>query len=223
MIEISAIIVAGGSGKRMGTSTPKQFLPLGDWCILMHSIQAFAQHSAVKDIVCVLPHSEIDAWQLLCTKHNFSTPHTVVAGGKERFHSVLNGLNAAQSSHVAIHDGVRPFVSQSTLNNCFKTLKVYPAVVPVINSKESVRLIEEKTNKALKREDVRLAQTPQCFEKKSLLKAFDVGYHTFFTDDASVFEHHGGEITLVEGNEENIKITTPMDLAIAQNILLPKL
>lgn len=223
MIEISAIIVAGGSGKRMGANIPKQFLPLGELCILMQTINVFAANEAVKEIICVLPNSEISTWENLCKTHDFSTIHTVISGGEERFHSVCNGLKKANCDYVAIHDGVRPFVSQATLNNCFKTLKVYQAVVPVVNSKESVRLIEEKTNKALNRVDVRLVQTPQCFDTKSLLKAYNTGYHTFFTDDASVFEHSGGEITLVEGNEENIKITTPMDLAIAQHILLPKL
>lgn len=223
MIEISAIIVAGGSGKRMGASLPKQFLPLGEDCILMHTIRAFAQHQAVTDIVCVLPETEISTWQKLCSKHNFHLPHTVVAGGKERFHSVQNGLQQAQHHHVAIHDGVRPFVSQHTLNNCFKTLSVYQAVVPVVLSKESVRIIDDNTNRALNRADIRLIQTPQCFDKHSLQEAFNAGFQNFFTDDASVYEHHGGQITLVEGNEENIKITTPMDLSIAQNILLPKL
>jgi 2-C-methyl-D-erythritol 4-phosphate cytidylyltransferase len=223
MIKISAIIVAGGSGKRMGASIPKQFLPLGNSCVLMHTIMAFAKHETVSEIICVLPQSEIAHWKQLCEQYNFTIEHNVVAGGKERFHSVSNGLNAAQSSYVAIHDGVRPFVSQQTLDNCFRTLKVYQAVAPVVASKESVRLIEDNTNKALNRVDVRLVQTPQCFDKASLSEAFETGYHTFFTDDASVYEHHGGTITLVEGNEENIKITTPMDLAIAEKILLPKL
>lgn len=223
MIEISAIIVAGGSGKRMGANVPKQFLPLGEDCILMHTIRAFANHEAVNDIICVLPETEISTWKSLCTEHNFTIAHRVVAGGKERFHSVQNGLQVAQQKYVAIHDGVRPFVNSHTLNNCFKTLSVYQAVVPVVASKESVRIIEDNTNRALNRADVRLIQTPQCFEKSSLLEAFESGYQSFFTDDASVYEHHGGTITLVEGNEENIKITTPLDLSIAQNILLPKL
>lgn len=223
MKDISAIIVAGGSGKRMGTEVPKQFLPLGKLCVLMHSILAFEKHKAVKEIICVLPESQIEAWEALCVVHNFKTKHKVVAGGKERFHSVLEGLKESKYEYVAIHDGVRPFVSQTTLDNCFRTLNVYPAVAPVVMSKESVRLIEENKNKALNRADVRLVQTPQCFKKKVLMEAFAIGYHDFFTDDASVFEQSVGPITLVQGNEENIKITTPIDLQIAEKILLPSL
>lgn len=221
-MEISAIIVAGGSGKRMGSDIPKQFLPLGDGCILMQSISQFAINTAIKEIIVVLPSSQKEAWKKLCEKHNFTRKHQVIDGGQERFHSVEAGLKAAKYPHVAIHDGVRPFVSQSTLNNCFKTLQVYPAVVPVVVSNESVRLIEDARNKALNREDIRLVQTPQCFQKDELLKAFSVGYHTFFTDDASVYEQSGGNVTLVEGNAENIKITTALDLEIARKILLQK-
>lgn len=219
-MEISAIIVAGGSGKRMGSTVPKQFLPLDKGCILMKTISAFAINQLIKEIIVVLPTKQKEAWQTLCEKHNFNRKHRIIDGGLERFHSVEAGLKAAKYPYVAIHDGVRPFVSQSTLNNCFKTLQVYPAVVPVVTSNESVRLIEDAQNKALNRADIRLVQTPQCFQKDELLKAFEIGYHTFFTDDASVYEQYGGKITLVEGNAENIKITTALDLEIAQKILL---
>lgn len=213
-----AIIVAGGSGKRMQSHIPKQFLHLGRWPILMHTIMAFEPH--VHKIVVVLPEKEIPNWMSQCEEEDFTVPHSIVAGGQHRFDSVKNGLQAIENDGlVAIHDGVRPLVSNETILRCFEAAAAHGAALPVIDVNESLRKVKKKDNEAVDRSKYRLVQTPQVFSLKLLNKAFTQSYKPQFTDDASVVEATGHKIFLVEGNRENIKITTPLDMLLAEAIV----
>ena len=212
-----AIIVAAGSGSRMQTETPKQFLELRGKPILMHSIMAFA--NACEDIrmIVVLPPSQIESWQKLCSRYDFTLKHDVVVGGDTRFHSVKNGLSRlAGDGLVAIHDGVRPLASQKTIIGCFREAATYGCAIPVVPVIESVRELSEQTNRILDRSALRLIQTPQVFDIALLKKAYEQEYSPAFTDDASVFEKAGHKIHLTDGNVENIKITTQNDLVVAE-------
>ncbi|MBK8805459.1 MAG: 2-C-methyl-D-erythritol 4-phosphate cytidylyltransferase [Bacteroidales bacterium] len=218
-----ALIVAGGAGLRMGSDIPKQFLELHSKPILMHTINAFYTYDALVKIIVVLPNEQIDFWKHLYEKHNFSIKHELVAGGSERFYSVKNGLAAIsdKNSLVAIHDGVRPLVSGNTLSRCFETAKKYNVAIPVIDSVDSIRYIENNESKALERSRVKLVQTPQVFNTEMIKLAYEQAYSQEFTDDASVFENAGNQVHLVEGNSENLKITKPHDLQYASHFLLP--
>jgi 2-C-methyl-D-erythritol 4-phosphate cytidylyltransferase len=209
------IVVAGGSGTRMNAALPKQFLLLNGKPVLMHTLNAL--HTAVPDasIVLVLPQSHFETWEELCSKHSFQLKHEKVAGGTTRFHSVKNGLATLSSGLVAVHDGVRPLVSVATIKRTFEAAEKSGAAVPVIDVNESVRSIDDSGNKALNRALIKLVQTPQCFQYNLMRLAFEQTYSDRFTDCASVIETNGTKITLVEGNEENIKITRPQDLALA--------
>lgn len=218
-----AIIVAGGKGLRMGGDIPKQFLELNTRPVLMHTIQQFATFNAAIHIILVLPQEHQEYWNELCKKYNFTIPHTIVNGGSERFYSVRNGLQAvtAHDAIVAIHDGVRPLVSLETIARCFETARTQGTAVPCLPAVESVRIVspDTETSKAIDRNTVRLIQTPQTFRVSLLQKAYEQPFSPFFTDDASVVEQMGETITLVEGNRENIKITSPIDLLIARQLL----
>ncbi len=218
-----AIIVAGGTGKRMNTETPKQFLPLNEKPILMHTLQLFNDYDTSIMIILVLPKGQIDYWRGLIKKHDFRVPHVIAEGGKTRFHSVKKGLKMITEKEgiVGVHDGVRPLVSYKTLKNCFETALQYGNAIPVVPAVESVRYQEpDKSNKALERDKVKLVQTPQLFDLYKLQKAYKQDYNLMFTDDASVYERLIPEsLNLVEGNRENIKITTPQDLEIAKLFL----
>jgi len=213
-----AIIVAGGKGLRMGNELPKQFMEINRLPILMHTLKAFYDFDTAIHIILVLPEFHFEFWKELCTKCSFKIPHEIVMGGIERFHSVMNGLKVIndENSIVAIHDGVRPFVSKETLSLCFEGAEKYGSAIPVINAIDSIRIIEKESNKAIDRSVVKLVQTPQTFITKNIKLAFNQEYRSFFTDDASVYEALGEKINLVEGNEENIKITSPKDLIFAQ-------
>jgi len=215
-----AVIVAGGSGRRMKSEVPKQFIEIGGKPVLMHTIDTFKKFDSAIQIILVLPKSQIEYWNSLCNKFSFNTVHTVVNGGGTRFHSVSNGLRLIEEPGiVGVHDGVRPFVSQETLYNCYKTAEVYGNAVPVVDAFESVRQTDGAINRAVDRTTIKLVQTPQVFQSQILLKAYQREFVTAFTDDASVVEATGYTINLVEGNLENIKITTPFDLNIAEVIL----
>lgn len=217
-----AIIVAGGSGSRYGSDIPKQFLLLLGKPILMHTIERFHSHATTPEIVVVLPKEQIEFWQDLIAQYNFSVPHTIVEGGKTRFHSVKNGLNSIAfkgEALVGVHDGVRPLVSHQTITEAFDTAALLGNAIPVVDVHESVRQIEKEKNKAVNREEYKLVQTPQCFQLSQLKKAFEADFDASFTDDASVAEKAGFHIFLTKGNRENIKITTPIDLAIAHSLL----
>lgn len=218
-----AIIVAGGSGTRFGSHIPKQFLPLCGKPVLMHTVERFAQCPHT-EVVVVLPEEQRHYWQELCLQHHFTTPHRVVSGGDSRFQSVKNALlslSFSSADMVAVHDGVRPLVSKSLILSTFDVAKKYGAAIPAVAVTDSIRRIGEDgtSSVALDRASLRAVQTPQTFRAQALLKAYDVPYEPFFTDDASVYEHAGGVVTLVEGENTNIKITHPIDIAIAEHII----
>lgn len=217
------IIVAGGSGSRMKTETPKQFIPIGGQPVLMHTLQRFYAYSEQMEIILVLPQAHFNTWADLCTQYHFAVPHCLVRGGDTRFASVKNGLDSIISLNaedlVAIHDGVRPFVSEQTIDQSFSVAAEKGSAIVVVALKDSIRKIKENASQSVSREDFRLVQTPQTFQLGLLRKAYEQSYAPFFTDDASVVEAAGFKIELVEGNYENIKITTPEDLRVATAFL----
>lgn len=213
----TVIVVAGGKGERMQTDIPKQFIELKSRPILMHTIDVFIQYNNQIEVIVVLPESQIENWNLLCKKHAFEVKHQVVAGGSVRFESVRNGLKvASDSGFIAVHDGVRPLVGQTTIAACFREARTSGAAIPVVMPVESIRRIERNDSVAVNRDLFRLVQTPQVFEANILKKAYEQEFNSLFTDDASVVEASGVKIRLVEGNRENIKITTPFDLKLAE-------
>ena len=213
----AVIIVAGGKGLRMGGDIPKQFLPVGGKPILMHTIDRFLQYDEKMQVVLVLPESQQDYWRTLCDEYHFSQPYTLANGGETRFHSVKNGLVkvAPDALLIGVHDGVRPFVSLDTIRATYEEASRSEAVVPVIEVVETVRHLVDGKSITVPRSDYRLVQTPQVFSASLLRQAYEQPYTDFFTDDASVVERLGHPVTLVPGNRENIKITTPFDLTIA--------
>lgn len=210
------IIVAGGKGLRMGGDVPKQFLPVGGLPVLMRTMLRFREYSPALQIILVLPKAQQDYWQSLCRQHQFSIPYQLANGGRTRFHSVQNGLalipDDAQGV-VGVHDGVRPFVSVDVIRRCYESARTLKAVIPVVPVVETLRHVTEGTKP---RDEYRLVQTPQVFDIQLLKAANRQPYRDSFTDDASVVESYGVPVTLVEGNRENIKITTPGDLKMAE-------
>lgn len=218
-VEKYAIIVAGGKGDRMQRELPKQFLTIGGTPILMRTIEAFYRYQQGIKIVLVLPKSQFELWAELCEKHQFNLPYQLTEGGQTRFHSVQNGLALVpQNTLVAVHDGVRPFVSAETIENCYNMAAIKGAVIPTIEAVDSIRFFDEKGNKSVNRSLYRMVQTPQVFESTLLKQAYTQHYTSLFTDDASVVEAQGHSIFIVDGNRENIKITTPYDLIIGEAI-----
>ena len=215
----TVLIVAGGKGLRMGSELPKQFLPIGGKPVLMHTIEAFHHFDRTMKIILVLPQEQQTYWQELCAKHSFVIEHTVVDGGETRFHSVKNGLACVNSGLVGVHDGVRPFVSPEVIKRCYELAAIKKAVIPVIDVVETVRHITETGSETVSRNDYKLVQTPQVFDAELLKQAYAQEYTPFFTDDASVVEAMGIPVCLVEGNRENIKITTPFDLKISSALV----
>ncbi|MBE6287108.1 MAG: 2-C-methyl-D-erythritol 4-phosphate cytidylyltransferase [Mediterranea massiliensis] len=217
------IIVAGGKGLRMGGDLPKQFLPIGGRPVLMHTLEAF--HAAIPDIkpILVLPPSQQTFWRELCRKHAFGLPHRVADGGETRFHSVKNGLAQVETpALVGVHDGVRPFVSAEVIRRCYSEAALHKAVIPVIGVVETVRRLQEGGSITVCRDDYKLVQTPQVFDAALLKQAYEQTYTPMFTDDASVVEAMGCNVWLTEGNRENIKLTTPFDLKIAETLITDK-
>lgn len=211
------LIVAGGRGSRMKQTVPKQFAEIEGKPILMHTFEAFLKYGEELDFFLVLPETEIQAWNKLCKKYNFSLQHSLVAGGETRFHSVKNGLaEIKEDGIVFIHDGVRPFVSKQTIANCYKMAVDKGNALPVIPVSESVREVLNGGNRAVDRRNFFMVQTPQTFRVSAIKNAYNQSYSEKFTDDASVLESTGETINLVEGNRENIKITYPADLKIAR-------
>jgi 2-C-methyl-D-erythritol 4-phosphate cytidylyltransferase len=214
------IIVAGGSGSRMGTEIPKQFLELCGKPVLMHTISVFHDFDPESKIILVLPEDQLPFWEGLCLKHSFSLVHQVVSGGKTRFHSVQNGLSQIDGEGIVfIHDGVRPLVSRETLGRCLETAQESGNAIPVLPVTESLRKLEGEQNISVDRSQYFSVQTPQTFRSDQILEAFQQDFDPAFTDDASVAEKAGFSIHMVEGNRENIKITTPTDLIIAEALL----
>ena len=216
------IIVAGGKGLRMGSDIPKQFLPIGGKPVLMRTLERFREYSADLQIILVLPEAQQEYWHQLCEEYHFNVEYTLANGGQTRFHSVQNGLAKVPDDAigvVGVHDGVRPFPSIEVIRNCYETAREKKAVIPVIPVVETVRHLENEGSKTVPRGDYRLVQTPQTFDIQLLKAANRQPYNDGFTDDASVVESFGYEITLVEGNRENIKITTPYDMKIAEVLI----
>lgn len=211
------LIVAGGKGVRMGSDLPKQFIPLKDKPLLMHTLTAFYEWDATAELLLVLPESHQDYWRMLCRELNFHVPHTVVTGGETRFHSVQNGLNLInEPGLVAVHDGVRPFVTPEIISACFAEAAVSGAAIPVVPIVDSLRKREGDTSSPVDRDAYCAVQTPQVFVSALLLSAYKQPYTKAFTDDASVVEAAGGRISLVAGSKENIKVTTAADLLYAK-------
>lgn len=218
MQKTHVIIVAGGSGNRMGTETPKQFLQVANKPILLHTLEKFHATNPLFNLILVLPAAHFTMWQQILLQFNCTIPHTLVEGGNTRFHSVKNGLDLINDGYVAVHDGVRPLVSSKTIRNTLDYAAKYGAAIPVIQSTDSIRMLKDGSSIALNRAQLRNVQTPQCFEVAILKKAMLQEYSTEFTDCASVVEKAGFPIYLSEGNSENIKITTPLDLKLAELI-----
>ena len=213
------VIVAGGKGLRMGGEVPKQFLPVGGLPVLMRTMLRFREYSPDLQIILVLPKAQQDYWQSLCRQYQFNVPYLLADGGQTRFHSVQNGLALIPDDAegvVGVHDGVRPFVSVDVIRRCFEGAREKRAVIPVIPVVETLRHVTEGTKP---RDEYRLVQTPQVFDVQLLKAANRQPYRDAFTDDASVVEAYGVMVTLVEGNRENIKITTPGDLNMAEAVI----
>lgn len=219
-MDLYVVIVAGGSGKRMGMDTPKQFLELAGRPVLMHTIERFREFNSSIEIITVLPENQLRFWFDIQKKYSFDVPNTIVKGGAKRFLSVRNGLGFVNSPGlVAIHDGVRPLVRLETIKRCFETAARYGNAVPVISPADSLRLDNENGNTPINRMQVKQVQTPQVFDVEKIKNAYRQSFDPSFTDDATVLEKTGEKIHLVEGNRENIKITNPEDLFIAQTLL----
>lgn len=214
------IIVAGGKGLRMGGEIPKQFLPVGGKPVLMRTIEAFHAYDSAIHIILVLPVSQQAYWKELCTSYGFTLPHDIADGGETRFHSVRNGLALVEGEGlVGVHDGVRPFVSQEVIAGCYAKAVRKKAVIPVIDVVETVRHLTDDGSETVPRSLYKLVQTPQVFDISLLKEAYRQEYTEAFTDDASVVEARGHEVCLVPGNRENIKLTTPFDLKVAEALL----
>ncbi|WP_321369371.1 2-C-methyl-D-erythritol 4-phosphate cytidylyltransferase [uncultured Draconibacterium sp.] len=223
MPKIFALIVAGGSGNRMESAVPKQFLEIKGKPILIYTFEAFRRFDPNIEFVLVLPKNQIEHWHKLCEKHTFNTNYKLAFGGKNRFQSVKNGLaKIDEEGIVFIHDGVRPLVSKETIHHCFTETQNSGNALPVVPPSESVRYSDDVGNKAVDRNNYFLVQTPQTFDVQLIKEAYQKAQHENFTDDASVLENAGHKIHLVEGNRENIKITWPQDLIIAKSFLFPQ-
>lgn len=214
------IIVAGGSGQRMQSDIPKQFLLLQNKPILMHAIQAFVDYNPAINIIVVLPKEHIETWKSLCKKYRFKVKHATTAGGETRFESVKNGLELAPDSGlIAVHDGVRPLINTALIERCFAKATSHGTAIPIVDVNESIRKIDKCHSASVDRADYKIVQTPQVFNAYTLKCAYKQIHHDNFTDDASLVEALGLYIHLVEGMTENIKITKPIDLALAEIIL----
>lgn len=216
-MEKIALIVAGGTGNRMSSNVPKQFMVIAGLPVLMHTIKKFWFFENSMKIIVVLPEDHIKFWKKLCREYKFRIRHVIRKGGETRFHSVKNGLRGIKPGFlVAIHDGVRPLVSRNTIKRCFAKAGKTGAAIPVLEIPESVRFIEGTNNQMVDRARYRIVQTPQVFKSELLIRAFRKPYDESFTDDATVVERTGQKISLVEGNTENIKITGRLDMIVAE-------
>ena len=218
------ILVAGGQGLRMGSEVPKQFMLLGGRPVIMRTIDRFMEALPDLHVVVVLNPDYVDMWQRLCDEHHFQVPCKVALGGRERFFSVRNGLeeikDADASSLVGVHDAVRPLVSVEVIRRTYSAAAEQEAVVPALPSVESVRIVGDAgSSEAIDRRRVMMVQTPQVFSLSLLRRAYGQPYSETFTDDASVVEALGQTVHIVPGNRENIKLTTPLDMQMAEMLL----
>lgn len=204
----------------MGNAVPKQFLLLNGKPVLQRSLEAFVAFDPTMMCIVVLPETQISYWKDLCEKYSCNVPHVVVSGGKERFDSVKNGLKAISAEgFVAVHDGVRPLVTMEMLRDGFETAEKFGSAIPYVDSVDSLRMIDGETSKTLDRTKIKRIQTPQIFDVSQLKDVMDVEYRLEFTDEASVWELAGKKLYFYKGSEQNIKITTPSDLKIAEALL----
>lgn len=218
-----ALIVAGGKGTRINAPIAKQFLPLNGKPILFHTIEAFTRYSETIRIIVVLPKDDFPVWHQLVSTHQFKIPVTLQEGGSSRFQSVKKGLEKITDvGLVAIHDGVRPLINADIIGASFRLAAVHGSAVASVRLKESIRVTDQDTTKALDRSKYRLVQTPQTFNIRLIKEAYEITEDESLTDDASVVERTGHRISLFEGNYENIKITTPEDLVVAEALLKSK-
>ena len=216
-----AIIVAGGQGTRMRASVPKQFLTVADKPLLAYSLEAFYRCSPSIRLIVVLPEAEIATWTALCQQFGIAVTHEVVAGGTTRSASVCCGLQkiSDRDSLVAVHDGVRPFVSPQLIDTCYQQAALHGSAVASVPLKDSIRQVAGESSKSCKREEYRLIQTPQTFRTNLLLDAYTASAGEAFSDDASVVEHSGHSVHMVTGDYKNLKVTTPEDLIVAEALL----
>ncbi len=216
-----AIIVAGGSGSRFGGEVPKQFQLLAGRPVLMHTIDKFAAAGA--RVTLVLPQAHLGLWQELCGQYSYTTPHSIATGGATRFESVRNGLATiplTPGDVIAVHDGVRPLVSADLIERTYDTARRTGSAIPAITPSDSIRMVQsDGSSRQLLRNDLRAVQTPQTFDAALLMGAYDVEFSPLFTDDASVVEAAGHRVTLVDGQADNIKITRPIDLLVAERLM----
>lgn len=216
------IAVAGGKGLRMGGNLPKQFIPLKGKPVLMRTLETFFSCGMDMEFIVVLPEEQQTYWKHLCTEHDFHIPHLVALGGESRFHSVKNGLTLIQGTEgiVGVHDGVRPFVAPEVIAECYRLAEEKEAVIPAVDVVETIRHVSpDGKSLTVPRSDYKIVQTPQVFTVELLKRAYTQDYAPGFTDDASVVEAWGHPVCLVPGNRENIKLTTPFDLKIAETLI----
>jgi 2-C-methyl-D-erythritol 4-phosphate cytidylyltransferase len=216
MKDLSVIITAGGVGKRMGGNYPKQFRLLAGQPVLMRTIQAFHAFAPNAQLIITLPAEWKLEWVKLIKEYKFNVIHETIEGGKERFHSVKNALKSCTGEKIMIHDGVRPLVAKDTLQRGYDALENHVGAIPILEVVDSLRCVSEGKNSAVNRAEFKKIQTPQCFLKSEILKAYGVDFVNSFTDDASVFEAAGYSLFLFPGNEENLKITTEKDLLLTE-------
>jgi 2-C-methyl-D-erythritol 4-phosphate cytidylyltransferase len=218
-MDLTVIVTAGGIGNRMGASLPKQFLLLNNRPILFHTIESFFTFDAKAQILVTLPEDWIPYWNELCEEYNFTIQHEVISGGQERYDSIKHALKVTKGDKVLVHDGVRPLVSERVIRNVLDSVNANNGVVPVLPLKSSIRKGTENESKAVNRSEYWMVQTPQGFSREVIKKAYDYPFSEDITDDSSLVAKAGYNIELVQGEEENIKITTPFDLVIAAKII----
>ncbi|SDD77572.1 2-C-methyl-D-erythritol 4-phosphate cytidylyltransferase [Algoriphagus faecimaris] len=224
-MEKAAVLVAGGKGTRMGGPIAKQYLPIGGKPVLMHTLEVFFKVDPDIHLILVLPASDFALWDKLVLDHQFTIPHHCVGGGNSRFQSVKNGIKAIpfHEGLVAIHDGVRPFVREEVIEESFDVAQRTGSAIAVISLKDSIRkLSDDGKSTYQERQYFRLVQTPQTFQLSKIRQAFEVTELPQFTDDATVYEHQGWQVSLIPGNAENLKLTTPEDMAYAEFLLSQK-
>jgi len=215
-----AVLVAGGNGSRMNSELPKQFLSVNEKPVLFYTIKSFLEAFDDIHIILVLPQDYVGLGNEIVSSYFSNRNIEITVGGSSRFHSVKNGLSKVErDSVVFVHDAVRCLVSNDLIVRCYHQAVELGSAIPAINSKDSIRIIEDGVNRSVNRNNIRLIQTPQVFKSDVLLKAFEQPYQDSFTDEASVVEHTGYKVELIEGDENNIKITYPIDIAIAEKLL----
>ncbi|MBN2616092.1 MAG: 2-C-methyl-D-erythritol 4-phosphate cytidylyltransferase [Bacteroidales bacterium] len=219
-MEVYIVIVADSQGLRKENEEPKSFHLIDRKPVVMHTFDAFSMFYGKAKFLLVLPELEIGRWKHLCFEFDFNVPHELVEGGPTRFHSVKNALaRVPEKTMVLIHDAVRPLVDEHTIMNCFRTAKIHGNAIPVIPLKDPIRKVEKALSLPVDRTQYRVVQTPQVFQSQLIKKAYMQIYREQFTDDASVLESTGTQMRIVEGNEDNIKITRAGDLGYAQIVL----